>query len=108
MNTSFTYYQKLKKRGEVTHNLDEEIWALIPDRGKSFTERISLHDLVAKGLAKMPEPLARVLTMHFIDDIPQKDIADLEGISVSAVKTRIHRAKKSFKDLNMTTTLDNL
>ena len=103
MNTSFTYYQKLKKTGQVSHSLDEEIWAMIPDQDKSFVEKISVRDLVATSLSRMPESLARILTLHFIEDRPQKEIAEIEGISVSAVKTRIHRAKKSFKDLNMST-----
>jgi DNA-directed RNA polymerase specialized sigma24 family protein len=33
--------------------------------------------------------------------MPQKKIAEQEGISVSAVKTRIHRAKKELKKISV-------
>lgn len=104
LNTSFTYYQKLKKRGELTSNLEEEIWDLIPDKEQNFIEKASIQDFVARGLSNIPETLARILTLHFIEDLSQKEIADQEGISVSAVKTRVHRAKKAFKDMNLNTT----
>lgn len=100
INTTLTYYQKLKRRGEISVALETEILELIPDGSTNFSERISARDLVAKSLSRMPESLAKILTLHYIDDTPQKDIARMEGISVSAVKTRIHRAKKAFKDLN--------
>jgi DNA-directed RNA polymerase specialized sigma24 family protein len=37
--------------------------------------------------------------MHFLEDKPQKDIAEFEGVSVGAIKTRIHRAKQEFRNL---------
>ncbi len=98
MNTCFTYYQKLKRRGEASVRLDDEIWALIPDRHAGGETR-EARDYVASILARMPEPLARVLSFHFIEDMPQQDIADREGVSVAAIKTRVHRAKKEFERL---------
>ena len=48
----------------------------------------------------MPAQLGRALKLHFLDGMPQKEIATLEGISISAVKTRIYRAKREFKKVN--------
>ena len=45
----------------------------------------------------MPDPLAKVLEDYFIKGIPQKELAEQEGVSISAIKTRVHRAKKAFK-----------
>ncbi|HEY4506466.1 MAG TPA: RNA polymerase sigma factor [Candidatus Paceibacterota bacterium] len=100
LNTTFTYYQKLKKAGEAVAHLDEEIWSLIPDKSGSLFKRIELEDMISSILLKMPEPLARVLALHFIDDMPHAEIAEIEGVTLSAVKTRIHRAKKEFKRLS--------
>jgi len=47
--------------------------------------------------SKMPKHLAKVLHLHFIEGSPHKEIAEKEGVSVSAIKTRVHRAKKEFK-----------
>jgi len=100
LNTTFTYYQKLKKRGEVTTHLEEEVWSLIPDKAESLFHKMELENMISSVLLKMPESLARVLTLHFIDDMPQAEIAEIEDLSLSAVKTRIHRAKKEFKRLS--------
>lgn len=100
MNTTFTYYQKLKKKGEMVANVDEEILALTPDNSHLGSEKDNYKDTVASVLSRMPEPLARVLSLHFLDDKPQEQIADELGISVSAVKTRVHRAKKEFKKIS--------
>ena len=99
MNTTFTYYQKLKKRGEVQANVDEEILALAPDHSHRQSEKDNYKDLVASVLSRMPEPLARVLSLHFVDDKSQEVVAQELGVSVSAVKTRVHRAKKEFKKI---------
>jgi DNA-directed RNA polymerase specialized sigma24 family protein len=45
----------------------------------------------------MPEQLARVLRLHFIEGLPQQLIAEREAVSVGAIKTRVHRAKAEFK-----------
>ena len=48
----------------------------------------------------MPEPLAKVLEDYFIKGIPQRELAEEEGVSLSAIKTRVHRAKKTFKKIS--------
>ena len=100
INTTFTYHQKLKKRGEFSAHLDPEIWELIPDLSEKDWAKENFRDQVASVLSRMPANLARVLSLHFVDDISQADIAQMEGVSVSAVKTRVHRAKKEFKKVS--------
>jgi len=100
-NTSFTYYQKTKKKENFFARVDEEVWNILPDMSADTLERMSMRDEVAKAIANIPEPLARILTLYYIEDKPQKEIADLEGISLPAVKTRIHRAKKAFRNINI-------
>ncbi len=100
MNTTFTEYQKLKRRGEMVAVIDDELLALAPDHSHLESEKDNFKDVVSSVLSRMPEPLARVLSLHFIDDLPQAEIAIELGTSVSAVKTRIHRAKKEFKKIN--------
>jgi RNA polymerase sigma-70 factor (ECF subfamily) len=97
INTALTHYARRKRKsgGEVA--LDEEIWALIPDRNLRQFEKKELIDLVASVLARMPVPMARALSAFFIDGKSQEEIAEEEGLSVGAIKTRVHRAKKEFK-----------
>lgn len=96
INTSFTHYQKTKKRAGLSLDLEPEIYQELPDT-KGDIEDSVMRDYVASIISRIPKSLGRILTLHFIEDMPQKEIAEKEGISVSAVKTRIHRAKKEFK-----------
>jgi RNA polymerase sigma-70 factor (ECF subfamily) len=97
INTALTHYAKKKKSWEREAQLDEEIWALIPDKNLKQFEKKELVDLVASVLSRMPAPMARALSSFFIDGKTQEEIAAQEGLSVGAVKTRVHRAKAEFK-----------
>ncbi len=98
MNTAFTRYQKLKKKRTNEYALDPEVYEQLADTRSEQFEKLELSDYVVSVLSEMPEQLARILTLHFIEGKPQKDIAKEEGISVGAVKTRVHRAKASFRE----------
>lgn len=100
MNTTFTHYQKLKRKGEMVANVDEEILALAPDHSYRVLEKDNFKDVVATVLSRMPEGLARVLSLQFLEDKSQEEIAGDLGTSVSAVKTRVHRAKKEYKRIS--------
>ena len=97
INTALTHYARKKKSWEREARLDEEIWALIPDRNLKQFEKRELADLVASVLVRMPEGLARSLSGFFIDGKTQEEIAREEDLSVGAVKTRVHRAKAEFR-----------
>lgn len=96
INTSLTSYQKRKRDRNATVALDPEIYETLADGADAMGER-ELRDDVASILVRMPEPLARALTAHFIEDKPHEAAAREQGLSVGAVKTRVHRAKKEFR-----------
>ena len=97
MNTAFTRYQKMKKDWNALSKLDPEIYETLPDTKMEQFEKLEMSDYVVSILSELPEQLARILHKHFIEGKPQKDIAEEEGISVGAVKTRVHRAKDAFR-----------
>lgn len=92
---AFTRYQKLKKKRGVTTELDPELYERIPD-SESFMEDLSIRSEVLVALSRIPETAARILRLQFIEGKTQEEIAQMEGASISAVKTRVHRAKKQF------------
>jgi RNA polymerase sigma factor (sigma-70 family) len=101
MNTSFTYYQKLKKKNQNTAELTEIMEKIIEDPLTSdYLGKKEVSDYVARVMTKLPKSLSRILHLHFIERFSQKDIAKMEGISLGAVKTRIYRAKKEFRDIS--------
>ncbi|MBP6868720.1 MAG: sigma-70 family RNA polymerase sigma factor [Candidatus Pacebacteria bacterium] len=93
---AFTRYQKLKKDKGRNVLLDPELYERLPDT-EDFVEELSTKDEVLVALARMPERAARLLRFQFIEGKTQEEIAELEGSTVSAVKTHVHRAKKLFK-----------
>ena len=104
INTALTHYAKRKKEGARQADLDEEIWALIPDKNLRQFEKKEIADEIASVFAKMPESFARVLNMFFIEGKSQEEIAAVEGLSVGAIKTRVHRAKHEFRRMYETIT----
>ena len=98
INTALTHYSKRKREGMVRVELDPEILELFPDRSGEF-EKKELQDEVASVLVKMPPLFAAALTAFFIEGKPQEQIAREEGVSVGAIKTRVHRAKREFMKL---------
>ncbi len=98
MNTTFTHYQKLKKKGAAHVELDPELYEMLPDPA-NFSHEETMRDYVASFLSRMPDQLARPLRLHFIEEYSQKEIAEMEGSTVSAIKTKIYRAKREFERL---------
>ncbi len=98
MNTAFTHYQKQKKKGLAIDVLDPEMYEELPDAHVQGEED-ELRNLVASVLARMPDKFARPLRLHTMEEYSQKEIAELEGTTVAAIKTRIYRAKQLFEQL---------
>jgi len=94
---AYTKYQKLKSERGVRTELDPEAYERIGDE-RDFVAELTSRDEVLQALAKLPEAAARILKLQFLEGKTQEEIAKSEGASVSAVKTRVHRAKKLFKD----------
>lgn len=100
INTSFTNYQKLKKKRKHGMELTDEMYKVIEDPDtKGILAKKEMTDFIASVLTQLPKTLSRVLSLHFLERRPQKEIADMENISLGAVKTRIYRAKKEFKKI---------
>ncbi len=102
LNTAFTRYQKMKKHRGAVFNPEPEWYEVMPDLKTKQFEKEELKDYVISVLSRMPDHLGKVLHLHFIEGRPQEEIAKIEGVSVGAIKTRVHRAKKEFKKVNAT------
>lgn len=98
MNTAFTLYKKKKRMREKSEMLDPEWYEILPDVESKQFEKQELSDYVTSLFARMPEHFVRILRLQFIEGKSQEEIAEIEGLSVGAVKTRVHRAKKALSD----------
>lgn len=97
INTALTRYQKQKKLRQRTADLDPEFYEILPDKVSQF-EDMEVYDYVVQTLERIPETLRKALEMHFLKGLSQQEIADEEGTSVGAIKTRVHRAKEAFRE----------
>lgn len=107
MNTSFTHYQKLKRTSGNTEYLDP---LLYEDKFEEDMEFASIHDarLAVESVVKnMPEHLARVLKLYYLEDKSYADICGVEKISIPTLKMRLFRAKRLFKKLSVETEEQN-
>lgn len=106
INTCFTKYKKLKNERVFLNDLDPEIQELVPSKADmdSFEQKLDT-DYVLSLISKLPVILGRVLRLYSVEGKSQKDIAKLEGISLGAVRARIHRAKKEIKKMDLHTLL---
>lgn len=95
---AYTKYSARRKEGAHRAELKPEHYESLPDARAEFMEDISIRNEVIAALAKLPETAAKILRLQFIDGRSQKEIAKSEKLSIPAVKTRVHRAKKLFKE----------
>jgi RNA polymerase sigma-70 factor (ECF subfamily) len=96
---AYTKYAHRRKEWGKKVELEPEHYESLPDARSEFLEDLSIRDEVINALAKLPETASRLLRLQFIEGKTQEEIAEAEQLSVPAVKTRIHRAKKLFKEV---------
>ena len=102
INTCFTKYKKLKGEQLFLKDLDPEITELVASKSDLDLQEQKLDtDYVLSLISKLPVILGRVLRLYSVEGKPQKDIAKMEGISLGAVRARIHRAKKEIKKMKL-------
>ncbi|BCX12621.1 MAG: RNA polymerase sigma factor [Thermosynechococcus sp.] len=59
--------------------------------------QLHYEDLVQRGLATLPLEYRSVLVMHDLQGLPQKEIAEILGIPVGTVKSRLFRARGTLR-----------
>jgi len=98
-NCANTY---LGRRGRHSHDLlpdDPVIADLNPQRDPE--QRVGLGDLrdqLSAALLELPPKLRAVVVLRDIYDLPHETIADQLGITESAAKVRLHRARKRLRE----------
>ena len=95
---AYTKYATRRKEAGRRADLEPEHYESLPDARAEFIEDLSIRDEVIAALAKLPETSAKILRLQFIEGKTQEEIAEQERLSIPAVKTRVHRAKKLFKE----------
>lgn len=90
---AITRYGKLMRKRKNMITLESKYYESLPDP-KHFLDAYTFRDEVLSALSRIPDAAARVLRLQFLEGNTQEEIARREHITLSAVKTRVHRAKK--------------
>jgi len=74
------------------HSVGEAPLEWMPTDGgqEAASEAIRLRNAVGR----LPEPLREVIELHWFEGFPMREIAEMSGLSHSAIKVRAHRAYK--------------
>lgn len=97
-NTCYSYASRKALDKERIRPMDFD--AL--DAASSYSDnslRSEQASFVQSVLSRLPDNLSRLLTLYFFEEKSYEEIADAERLSLSAVKSRLHRAKKQFKNI---------
>lgn len=101
LNTAFTHYQRLKRRGAKEAGDGDEMLINVPEGGKGLEEEIELKHVVERALKDLSPDLARILSKHYLEDKAYEAIAAEEGSTIAAVKMKLYRARAAFKKLSV-------
>jgi RNA polymerase sigma-70 factor (ECF subfamily) len=55
-------------------------------------------ELIDRAIKRLPEPFRDIYVLADVEGLPNPEIADMLGMSVSAVKSRLHRARQRMRD----------
>ncbi len=74
--------------GQHAHSVQP--WSVPPDQQVLDRET---HELIEKAIADLPEIYRDVYVLADVEGLPNPEIADMLGLSVPAVKSRLHRGR---------------
>lgn len=69
-----------------------DTWMAVPD---DFVENVEAEELIHKALQELSPNLSAALVLHELEGLSVAETAEALGISVSAAKVRIHRARQA-------------
>jgi len=94
-NNSIADYYRAK------YKTDERAQELMPEleTQEAMEQDIPLNDYIVPMIQLLDKKYGHILFLSDIEQMPQKKIAEQEGLSLSAVKSRVLRARKMLKAL---------
>lgn len=94
-------YLKSLRRARRHVGIDERLHDPAPGHDVVVERSLEVADALA-GLRELPEIDRAALAMRAFHDLPYEDIARALGLTLSATKTRIHRARRALLERRST------
>ena len=87
---------------DALEDLSEDAAELLPDAQAVLPEdwmaRREINDLITAGLETLSPSLRGAFVLFEMEGLSMEEVADALGISVSAAKVRVHRARRALRD----------
>lgn len=99
INCVFTRYRKLKRTMGNVEYLDQVLYLNEGSHSDFSFDKKLQRDEIESVLKKMPEELSGLMRDHYLSDRPYLEIAEDRDISVPALKMKLYRARKKFKEV---------
>ena len=99
VNTSFNVRKRAQRHRATAL---EDVREPVDERAASpeaAGERIELNQRLRAALAQLTPSQRQVVVLKDIDGLSHAEVAQAEGISVAAAKVRLHRARRSLRDI---------
>jgi RNA polymerase sigma-70 factor (ECF subfamily) len=104
-NAFYSRYRKARREGQAVE-LEEVpelyLWRqssaaglndVLQDPAAALLARLDAEEVNA-AIAALPEEYRMVAALYFMDDLPYQEIAEMLGIPIGTVRSRLHRARR--------------
>lgn len=96
LNVAISWYRKEKSRAKIALPINEDLIYLLEERQ---SPKIDEDVVLLNGfIAKLPK-LDRALILLYLESTPQQEIANILGLSLSNVSTKIGRIKSKLRQM---------
>ncbi len=102
-NTALDHLRRVKSRDE------KGIIELALENGRAVStgasslasslDRTESESCIRQYADRLPEQYSVVLVLHYLEDLPLAQVAEVMGSTVGATKVRLHRARKRFAEI---------
>jgi RNA polymerase sigma-70 factor (ECF subfamily) len=107
-NAFYSRYRKTRREGQAVELEDVPelyLWRqssvaglndVLRDPAAALLARLDAEEVNA-AIAALPEEYRVVAALYFMDDLPYQEIADMLGVPIGTVRSRLHRARRQLQ-----------
>lgn len=101
INNAISRYRKISRKwqAESTNPLDLELAGEKNFSAEDIVLESEKKSLTAELISYLPKPLAKLVSLYYIEDKSYKEIAEQESLTMPALKMKLFRAKKILKEI---------
>lgn len=90
--------QRRRFARQITNPVDIETQDhLMADQEEETLTTLHYQELIQQGLQTLSLEHRAVLVLHDLKDLPQKEVAEVLGVPLGTVKSRLHHARRSLR-----------